>query len=194
MMRFDVGPTREKQLLTQQLDRGRRTDGTKLPELMLKAIYGSGGIPNPMATILRQQDSLHLTGAQADSLATMNRNYTIRNDALWSPIAKDFANLPNGYDKDEAYDRYMAARKATIDQLAALAPSIKGLLTPDQRRKLPAFIASYLEPRYLASIRSGTNGFTATSGFGGGGPISFGGDAVFVGAGGGGTQTVIIRQ
>ncbi len=193
MMRFDVAPTREKQLLTQQLDRGRRTDGTKLPELMLKAIYGSGGIPNPMATILRQQDSLHLTGMQADSLATMNRNYTIRNDALWSPVARQFANLPNGYDKNDAYERYMTARRATIDQLAALAPAIKGLLTPDQRRKLPAFIASYLEPRYLASIRSGTAGFTATSGFGGGGPVAFG-DAVFVGAGGGGAQTVIIRQ
>ena len=192
MMRFDVGPTREKQLLTQQLDRGRRTEGAKAPEIMLKAIYGSGGIPNPMATILRQQDSLHLTGAQADSLATMNRAYTIRNDALWSPIAKDFANLPNGYDKDEAYTRYMAARRATLDELTVLAPAIKGMLTPDQRRKLPSFIASYLEPRYLASIRSGTNGFTATPGFGGG-YQQFGGD-VFVSSAGGGSQTVIIRQ
>jgi len=191
MMRFDIGPTRERQLLTQQLDRGRRTEGTKAPEFMLKAIYGSGGIPNPMATILRQQDSLHLTGEQADSLATMNRNYTIRNDALWSPIAKYFADLPNGYNKDEAYDRYMTARKATIDELAILAPRIKSLLTAEQRRKLPSFIASYLEPRYLASIRSGTAGFTGNSGFGGG-PF-FGGDVIVTGSGGG-TQTVIIRQ
>jgi hypothetical protein len=192
MMRFDVGPTREKQLLTQQLDRGRRTEGTKAPEIMLKAIYGSGGIPNPMATILRQQDSLHLTAAQADSLATMNRTYTIRNDALWSPIAREFANLPNGYNRDQAYSRYMAARRSTLDELSVLGPAIKGLLSPDQRRKLPSFIASYLEPRYLASIRSGTNGFTATPGFGGG-YQSFGGD-VFVSAMGGGSQTVIIRQ
>ena len=192
MMRFDIGPTREKQLLTQQLDRGRRTEGQKVPEVMLKAIYGSGGIANPIATILRQQDSLHLTGAQADSLATMNRSYTIRNDALWSPVARYFANLPNGYDKNEAYDRYMSARGATIDQLIILGPTIKALLTPEQRRKLPSFVASYLEPRYLASIRSGTAGFTGGSGFGGGAPAMFGGD-VFVGSGGG-TQTVIIRQ
>ncbi|MGH9423918.1 MAG: hypothetical protein ACRD3J_28335, partial [Thermoanaerobaculia bacterium] len=122
---------------------------------------------------------------------TMNRAYTIRNDALWSPIARDFANLPNGYDHDQAYKRYITARRATLDDLAALAPAIKGLLTPDQRRMLPSFIASYLEPRYLASIRSGTNGFTATSGFSG--PQSFGGN-VFVSAMGGGSQTVIIRQ
>ncbi len=62
MMRFDVGPSRERQMLTQQLDRGRRTQGTKLRSV-LKAMYGSGGVPNPMAPILRQQDSLKLTGA-----------------------------------------------------------------------------------------------------------------------------------
>ncbi len=193
MIRFDIGPTTEKQLLTQQLDRGRRTEGTKAPEIMLKAIYGSGGIPNPMATILRQQDSIHLSAIQADSLASMNRRYTIRNDQMWSPIAKYFADLPNAYDKSEAYDRYMTARKSTIDELSILAPTIKSLLTAEQRRKLPAFIASYLEPRYLASIRSGTARFTGNSGFGSGGFIPFGGDVTFAG-GGGGTQTVIIRH
>jgi hypothetical protein len=192
MMRFDVGPTRERQMLTQQLDRGRRTQGTKLPEPMLKAIYGSGGMPNPIATILRQQDSLKLTGAQADSLATLNRMYTIKNDAVWSPVAKSFAELPNGYDKDVAYDKYMSARKATIDLLTQLSPSIKGLLTPDQRRKLPAFIASYLDPRYLASIRSGTASFTG--GFGGGAPVMMGGDVMMMGGDGGGTRTIIISR
>ncbi|HUQ46898.1 MAG TPA: carboxypeptidase regulatory-like domain-containing protein [Gemmatimonadaceae bacterium] len=193
MMRFDLGPTREKQTLTQQLDRGRRTEGTKVPEQLLRAIYGTGGIPNPIATILRQQDSIHLTGMQADSLASMNRRYTIRNDQLWSPIAKDFANLPNGYDKSQVYNRYMTARKATIDELAIIGPTIKSLLTAEQRRKLPALIVSYLDPRYLASIRSGTATFSGVSGFGGSG-AQFGGEGTFVSAGGGGTQTVIIRH
>lgn len=190
MMRFDVGPTREKQMLTQQLDRGRRTSGQKAPELMLKAMYGSGGIPNPMATILRQQDSLKLTGPQADSLATLNRLYTIRNDALWAPLAKRFAELPDSYDKDDVYEKYMVARKATIDLLMQLAPGIKGLLTAEQRRKLPAFISSYLEPRYLASIRSGTAGFTGGSMFGGGVPV-MGGSEVVIQSGGGGHRIII---
>ncbi|MEO8193436.1 MAG: carboxypeptidase regulatory-like domain-containing protein [Gemmatimonadales bacterium] len=192
MMRFDVGPTRERQMLTQQLDRGRRTEGTKAPEMMLKAMYGSGGVPNPLSTILRAQDSLHLTGPQADSLATLNRLYTIRNDAVWSPLTKYFADLPNGYDRDIAYDKYMAARKATIDLLIQLSPHIKGLLTSEQRRKLPVFIASFLEPRYLASIRSGTAGFTGSSMFGGGAPVMMGGD--FIMAGAGGTQSIMIRR
>lgn len=196
MMRFDIGPTRERQLLTQQLDRGRRTDGQKTPENLLRAIYSSGGIPNPMGTILRQQDSLKLTSMQADSLASMNRMYAIRNDAIWSPVAKYFAGLPNSYDQGEAYDRYITARKATVDLLMKIAPAVKDLLTPEQRRKLPAFVASYLEPRYLASIRSGTATFTGNSGFGA--PGGAFGDVVFTAAaappGGGGQSITIIRQ
>ena len=192
MMRFDVGPTREKQMLTQQLDRGRRTEGQKAPELMLKAMYGSGGIPNPLATILREQDSLKLTGPQADSLATLNRRYTIENDRLWSPLARQFAELPDGYDRDEAYAKYMQARRATIDLLISMAPHIKGLLTPDQRRNLPAFISSYLEPRYLASIRSGTAGFTGGGMFGGGAPVMLTSDVIMQGGGGG--QRIIISH
>jgi hypothetical protein len=192
MMRFDVGPTRERQLLTQQLDRGRRTSGTKTNEFLLRAMYGTGGIPNPMATILRQQDTLRLTGPQADSIATMNRTYTIKLDALWSPIARYFAGLPDSYDRDEAYDRYIHARHETVDLLARMAPAIKGLLTPEQWRKLPTFVATYLEPRYLASIRSGTATFTGGTGFGGAGAVFAGGD-FFIPAGGGGGISIIRR-
>ena len=62
----------------------------------------------------------------------------------------------------------------------------------EQLRKLPPFIAGYLEPRYLASIRSGTAAFT-------GAPMLPGGaGAIFSGAGGaggpGGATTVIISR
>lgn len=160
---------------------------------MLKAIYGSGGIPNPLSTILRQADTLELTGPQADSIATMNRRYVIRLDSIWSPVAKYLAALPDNYNKDEAYSRYQRAREASVDMLIKVVPDIKRLLTPAQIRKLPAFISSYLDTRYLASIRSGTAGagangpmmmpgiFTAPAGAGPGG-------------GGGGGQVIIIRN
>jgi hypothetical protein len=161
MLRFDVGPTRERQMLEQQLDRGRTRQGQKLGEPLLRMMLGQGGgMPNPMAQILRQQDTLKLTGAQADSIATLNRWYMIRVDSIWSPVAKYLAELPDRYDDDEAYEHYIRARRATVDLLAKLGPRIKGLLAPEQRRKLPPFVASYLEPRYLASIRSGTASFT----------------------------------
>ncbi|HEY1952228.1 MAG TPA: TonB-dependent receptor [Gemmatimonadaceae bacterium] len=191
MMRFDLGPTRERQALTQQLDRGRTLRGTKAPEGLLKAIYGSGGIPNPLASILRQADSLGLSGPQADSIATMNRRYVISVDSIWSPVAKYLAALPDNYNKDEAYSHYIRAREASVDMLIRLVPDIKRIITPEQRRKLPPFISSYLDPRYLASIRSGTAGA-------GNGPMmmfpgmimrSDGG-----GPGGGGGGVVIIRN
>ena len=180
MMRFDLGPTREKQSLVQQLNAGRRSSGNKMSEQILKMVYANGGgLVNPMATMLRQADSLGLTQKQADSLATLNRWYTVRLDSIWSPAAKLLAALPDKYDEDEAYRVYRRAREGTVDILTQLAPGTKGLLSAEQRRKLPAIVASYLEPRYLAAIRSGTAG-AGGGGFGGGGgmgmPVGVGGE------------------
>jgi len=186
MIRMDLGPSREWQNLSMMLDRGRTLRGTKTPEPMLKAMYGSGGVPNPMAQILRQSDTLKLTGVQADSLATMNRSYVIRLDSIWAPIAKDFAALPDTYDKRLVQDRYVRARKASVDLLIKLSPVIKQLLTQDQLRKLPSFIAGYLDTRYLAMVRSGTQGAATQFGFGGGGEMM-----VPVAAAGGGPAVII---
>jgi len=196
MLRFDVGPTRERQMLTQQLNRGRTLPGQKLPEPMMRVMYGQGGgIQNPLATILRQQDSLKLTAKQADSIAALNRWYTIRNDSIWAPVAKYLGSLPDRYDEGAAYDHYITARHATVDLLTKIGPEVKELLTPEQRRKLPPFVASYLEPRYLASIRSGTATFVGGMFPTMGGPVTIGGGPVFIGAGGGGGGAqVMIRQ
>jgi len=98
-------------------------------------------------------------------------------------VTKELAALPNHYDQDLAYDRYKHAREATVDMLIGLAPRIKSLLTPDQLRKLPPLVASHLDSRYLAGIRSGTQGDT------GGGVFM----PMMMGGGGGGNR-VIIRQ
>ncbi len=186
LMRFDIGPVRERQVLTQQLDRGRRTQGQKISEQNLGAIYGGGGVTiNPMAQILRQSDSLRLSGVQADSIATMNRLYTIGLSRIWAPVAKEFARLDDRYDQDIAYGRYRQSREASVDLLRGFAPSVRALLTAEQRRKLPAIVASHLDLRYLASIRSGTAGGGEFGGMMGG--------AFSIPQGGGGNQ-VIIRQ
>jgi hypothetical protein len=193
-LRVDVGPTRERQQLTQQLDRGRKTQGQKTPEFMLRAMYGSGGIVNPMAQMLRQSDTLELTGPQADSLASMNRSYTTSLDSIWMPLAKYLADLPQHYDQGEAYERYTRARKASVDLLISIAPAINQLLTAEQKRKLPALVASHLDVRYLAGVRSGTAGGSAGGAFGGGFIGGGGGGGVFIGGGGGGGERIIIRN
>jgi len=190
LLRYDIGPTRERQLLTQNLDRGRTTRGTKTAEPTLKAQFGNGGVPNPMATMLRDQDTLKLTADQADSLASMNRRYTVRLDSIWSPIMKQFSLLPDRYDHDRVYDQYRRAREASIDLLITLSPTISQLLTAEQRRRLPSFVSSTLDKQYLSSIRSGTAG----GGFGFGGGGGGGGGGQFVGGGGGGGQQVIIMR
>jgi uncharacterized membrane protein YgcG len=128
-------------------------------------------------------DTLGLSGLQADSIASMNRRYTIQLNNIWTPVAKYLAELPERYDQGEAYEHYTRARKATIDLLIAAAPTINHLLTPDQRRLLPALVASYLDTRYLAGIRSGTVGGGGGGAFGGFGGGGFGGGG---GGGGGG--------
>ncbi|MBA3670436.1 MAG: carboxypeptidase regulatory-like domain-containing protein [Gemmatimonadaceae bacterium] len=181
-LRVDVGPSRERQTLTQALDRGRATSGTKATEGQLKAQYGSGGVLNPMTQLLRQSDTLKLTGPQADSLATMNRAYTVRLDSIWSSVARAFASMPVHYDQGEAYGLYKHARESSVDMLIAFAPRINSLLTAEQKRKLPSLVASHLDERYLAGIRSGTTGNTA-------GGVFIGGN--FIGGGGGGTEIII---
>ena len=117
----------------------------------------------------------------------MNRAYTIRLDSIWTPVAKYLAALPQDYDQSEAYHTYKAAREASIDLLMVLAPKINALLTADQKRKLPSLVASHLDQRYLAGIRSGTAGNT------GGGVFMGGFMGGFGGGGGGGGDRIIIR-
>jgi hypothetical protein len=181
MMRFDVGPARERQTLTMLLDRGRTTPGTKFSEQMIKGMYaGNIGVPNPMAQLLRSADTLHLTQTQADSVAALNRWFTVRLDSIWAPVAKYLADLPERYDQGAAYDRYRTARQTSVDLLIKIAPELKSLLTPDQTRKLPAFISTSLDQRYLASVRSGT------AGLGGGPMMMMGGPTMMFGGMGGG--------
>ena len=189
MMRVDVGPARERQDLTQLLDRGRRTTGQKAPEAFLRSFYGNGGIMNPMVQILRQADTLELSQEAADSLAILNRNYTIKLDSIWTPVVKYLSNLPSEYDQAEAYERYRIARMASVDGMITLAPIVKSLLTDDQKRKLPTFVTPFLDTRYLASIRSGTTG--GGLGMSIMGPGAMPATAAFGGGGGGGGQTII---
>jgi hypothetical protein len=179
-VRYDLGPMRERQSLQMQLGSGRTQPGTRFPEQGFRAL-GSSGMPNPMATILRQQDSLHLTSRQADSIAAMNRRYTYRTDSIWVPVARYLAALPVRFDADAAYDRYLQARHAQIDMLIGLVPTIRALLTDEQRRKLPPQIVNVLDPRYLVSVRNGTGLYVGGAGVGGFGPVGFGGPVFFDG-------------
>ena len=84
----------------------------------------------------------------------------------WVPVARYLAKLPTRFDNGEAYDRYLYARRAQMDMLIRLVPTIRALLTDEQRRKLPAQIVNILDPRYLVSIRNGTGLYVGGGNFG----------------------------
>lgn len=136
---------------------------------------------NPLATILRQADTVGLTQEQADSIAVLNQRYTLRLDSIWVPIAKYLGALPVGYDRGDAYARYKAARERSVDVLLTFVSDVNALLTAPQRRRLPSSLSAYLDPRYLRSIRSGTVGFNPLNGAPGGAvPGAVGGGFVSV--------------
>ena len=122
-VRVDVGFARERQLLTQSLDRGRARAGAKPNDQAIRGMSTTLIPPNPMALILAQGDSL---GSRA-SRPTVSRRSTsstpARLDSIWTPVATYLAALPLTYDREAAYQRYREAREASVDVLIRLAPT-----------------------------------------------------------------------
>lgn len=176
-VRIDLGATRERQNIEQSVGAGRNRPGSRNQESFYRTSV-PGQVFNPLSSILRQQDSLKLTATQADSIAVMNRRYTYRVDSIWAPVARHFASLGATYDAGDVYDRYARARRAQVDMLMQIAPSVVELLTPAQRRKLPAQVVNGLDRRYLLAVRDGNYTFVGGGG-GGGGGFGFGGGQFF---------------
>lgn len=135
--------------------------------------FGTSGVINPMLMLLRDADSLGLSAGQADSIATLNRWYMIRLNGIWSPVAKQYLSAGGSSDGGTINEIVNSAPEASMNLLIAIAPDIKGLLNDDQRRKLPATIAGYLEPATLAALGDGTAAsptgvFAPDGGLGGG--------------------------
>lgn len=173
MISMDLGPVRERQNLGQYLSYGRTEEGSKYPASLLKST-GTNAIPNPITTLLRLQDSLRMTAVQADSIATLNRRYTIQLDSIWSAAAAILYELPNDYRSVDAWRQYVGARHLAVDLLSTIGPQIRGLLTASQLRKLPASFHNAIDPRYLHAVRNGTGVYvTPSGGLGGSSAASF---------------------
>ena len=117
--------------------------------------FGTSAVVNPMVMILRSADLLHLTGPQADSIATLNRAYMIRLNAIWSPVSSYYLSHRSAVNETPLNEEIRRAPGASIDELLRIVPRIEALLTPDQRRLLPAPIPSYLDAPTLRAIGAG---------------------------------------
>ncbi|HEX9109573.1 MAG TPA: hypothetical protein VF832_20165, partial [Longimicrobiales bacterium] len=157
MVRLDIGPTRERQLLDEEIAARRR------PSPVGPSSFASGvrnlttrSIRNPLATILEKQDSLGLTTFQADSVAAMNSRFTYRADSLWAPVVRALERVDSTADAGRLSRQYLETRGALIDMLTQMGPAARALLTGQQRRKLPAAVSANLDPHSLALVRRGT--------------------------------------
>jgi len=117
--------------------------------------------------MLRQQDSLGLSDTVADSIAILNKVYGKVIDSIWTPVAKYLSDLPDKYDLDEAYSRVNVAENKSLDSDGDLCPSAKKLLTDEQIRKLPPFIALFLDNSAIRQVRPGRAGGGRGGFFGG---------------------------
>ena len=156
-VRFDVGPERERQDLFLRLRAGRGGRGNKLSENAIKLQY-IRQYPNPFEQMLRQGDSLGLSNDVADSIAILNKTYGKAIDSIWTPVAKYLASLPDKYNLDEAYERVSTAENKSLDKMAIYGPAAKQLLSNEQIRKLPPFIALFLDNRAIRQVRPGRAG------------------------------------
>jgi hypothetical protein len=161
-----VGPERERQDLFLRLRSGRSGKGNKLSEAQIKQQY-TRTYPNPFEQMLRQQDSLKLSNDVADSIAILNKTYGKAIDSIWTPVSSYLAGLPEKYDLDEAYERVRAAENSSLDQMAKFGPAAKALLTADQVRQLPPFIALFLDNQAIRQVRPGRAGGGRGGFFGG---------------------------
>jgi len=162
-VRFDVGPERERQDLALQLRPGR--GGQRPNENALRQRYVRN-YPNPFEQMLRQHDSLGLSDEVSDSIAILNKRYMAVIDSIWSPIAKYLSALPERYSLDEAYDKVRGGENKSLDQMQIFGPAAKQLLSDEQIRKLPPFIALFLDAKAIRNIRPGVRD-RGPGGFGG---------------------------
>ena len=140
--------------------------GNKLNETQIKQQY-MRTYPNPFEQMLRQQDSLGLSEDVADSIAILNKTYGKVIDSIWTPVAKYLATLPDKYDLDAAYEKVRSAQNVSLDQMGKYGPAAKALLTADQIRKLPPYIALFLDNRAIRQVRPGRAGGGRGGFFGG---------------------------
>jgi hypothetical protein len=77
---------------------------------------------------------------------------------VWTPVAKILEVEPERYSRGAAYKEYVRAREQTMDYLIRIAPDVRGLLAPAQKRKLPPLILNYLDDRVLRFMRSSSAG------------------------------------
>lgn len=128
-------------LSQQQLDRALRPGRKGLPgprpdSATLVARYRRN-VPDPIAAVLEERDSLLLTPVQVTRIEALAREYVAGADSLWGSLAGEFARYGDDYDVKGAFTRQEAVIDKVWAHAAACAAKLSDILTPVQIKLLP---------------------------------------------------------
>ncbi len=142
-VRFALGPPRVEQLYRQSIAKPR-TDTAALVVILRDQLAGE--FPNTPQEILRIEDSLQLSPAQVTRLRALQRRYSERSDAIWTPVARLLAAADRSQAHHDAGVRDLReAQERAADLLVELAREIRTVVTPEQIRMMHPLFAVLLD-------------------------------------------------
>ena len=131
------GPSTMQQMVDRALRPGRRgAPGVRPDSATLHTRYART-VPNPIAPILEERDSLLLTGTQVRALEALEVEFRKQADAQWGRLAGEFAAYGDSYDGKAALARQEETTDAVWEIARATAAKLTELLTPVQHTLLP---------------------------------------------------------
>jgi hypothetical protein len=151
-MRFSLGPSLERQQAAIEL-RGYRRPGQ--PPVTVQSIKqrNVAAAAAPLRPLVAQKDSLQLSKEQVDSLNKIIAAVTKSADSLWTPTAEYIVKLgPNDADP-EMVRRVKETKSAMLDVQFTGYRAVRGLLTPEQRKRLKPPLAFMIQEEYMKSAR-----------------------------------------
>lgn len=152
-VRVPVSRPQHEQLLHQVMAPGRERPGNRLTAEQVKQRYMSFGVINPVQSLYRVRDSLHLTDAQSMSLNRAVHAFDARLDSIWGPLAHELAAADRGYDRASTLTTIRDAQRLAWDALEDAVTAVRAMLTVSQMDLIDPAISALLDPRAIARLR-----------------------------------------
>lgn len=150
--RLAIGADPDRQILQRQLEEAEAVPGD--PSIAAMREHFERLVPNAALAVLRERDSLALSGEQVTALRQLNSAYVAQVAAIWTPFAEYLAGLKFSFMTPEALVRFKDTRTRAYRNAAALGASVRDLLTPDQIRQLPSPFLSLFNEEEVMRMRN----------------------------------------
>ncbi len=143
---LDLGPATGQQQLERVLNRGRNgRPGLRLSADSIRTRFARN-VPNPYSLVIREADSLLISREQLEALRAGEARFRVRTDSLWLLLARELAELSDGYDVATATRQTEATTEAVWEVARSEGRRIKDILSPLQYTLAPGMV------QYLGNV------------------------------------------